>query len=93
MDNVVDRLKHALQVIIHITIPEPDDSNPQRLQVLLALTVMLLLIAVRVAVKLNGQLQSRAVEIHNVWADRLLAAKLHALELLSAQTLPENSLR
>jgi hypothetical protein len=44
------------------------------------------------AVKLNGQLYSRTVEIQDVAADAVLSKEFQVKELLVADVLPENSL-
>ena len=81
------RLHHAVEVLDHIDIPEPQHMITRRFQkrgpVGVRVHIML------AAVQFDDQLGLDAEEIHHIAADRRLAAELGGFELAVAQRVPE----
>ena len=89
MHQFVDARQHTLRIAQHVVVPESQDPDAELAQCLRSFVVVGLcaFFTVLLAVEFDGELERIAVEIHNVIADRMLAAEFHA-ELVVAQQPP-----
>src|SRR5688572_8948249 len=87
-----DCIQHCVRVIEHIGVAEAHDTITVRLQPPGSLDVATDAHVVRRPVKFDDQLQLRAEEIGEVWADGNLSAELQTIELPVSKALPEDSL-
>ena len=79
-----NRLKHALQIIVNVRVPESENGQFLVLQELLADSVSRFSPNVALSVKLDHCSMRAGVEVNDVRSDRLLAAKLDSAELVAS---------
>ena len=87
-ENHDNRGQHTVRIPKDIIVPESDDPEPSRLQPTGALRIVVRLLLVLPAVKLDNQSPFIADKIRDVLADCLLTPKLEAEQLVSAQMAP-----
>jgi hypothetical protein len=88
-----DAGEHTRPLVQHLLVPEANDADAARLQVLRPDRVLLLLLVVDLSIHLDGQLVCRGVEVEDEPVDRVLPAEPNTAELPLAQHLPEHRLR
>ncbi len=83
--------EYALDVLVHICIPDTNDFQSQLFNHLLPFSVILLgrFSNVSFAIYLNDQMCGRTVKIHNVFTDAILSTKLQSTKLFTFQSSPE----
>ena len=86
-----DAGQHAFEIPQNVIIPESDDFESVGLQPRGSRGVLLCLFGMLAAIDLDDQLMPQAAEIDDVIADRMLTAKLRAIEALRAKVLPEEA--
>ena len=93
-DLVPNHFQHSVEVVVNLRIQEPEDLNPKRLNVFLALSVVFAGARLKVAVpiELDSQLGLDREEINHKWSDTILTAKLASKQLASFEPRPEDNL-
>ena len=84
-DKVMNVIKHALLFAHEIRIRSAHDGQSLCAQKSIMRCIMRARKTVRVAIKFNDQLCISAKKIDDVWANGLLAAKMHACHLMIAK--------
>jgi hypothetical protein len=84
-----DDLQHTIEVFSDIGIPEAQDRHALLLQPFIALTVARPSLSVLPAVEFDSESQCRAIEIENVTAGWMLAAKLRVADLTVSRPMPQ----
>jgi hypothetical protein len=87
-------LRYALDVLQHIIIPEPYDTNIQFLQISVPLSIMFLAayICMLSSINFDGYSSLRTVEVEDIWAYAVLSEELEAGHLSVSQQAPQSSL-
>ena len=83
---------HALGVVQEVVVPDSKDlQSGDGLEIILAPSVWHTPIVMAPAIELRDQSVRRAVEVDNIWSDRMLAAEFHALQPAIAKQSPEDA--
>lgn len=87
--------KRAVQSLVNIRIPEPDDANAFRgdKSASFFIASQRFLAAMAVAVDLDSELQRRAIKVDNIRADRMLPPELKPVQLFRFEARPKLSFR
>ncbi len=86
-------LQHHGETLEHRVVPKADHAKAVAFQERGAGLIVLDLVSMLSAVELDHQAMLPATEIHDVRADRLLAAKFRSCKLPTAKSTPEFALR
>ena len=88
-------MQDALEVPLHLVVPEPDDTESFTLKPRSSLLIRYPhdSFVVMPAVNLNDQAAFEANEVDDVWANGLLPAKLRSCRASPRQSTPQGSLR
>jgi hypothetical protein len=92
-DPIVNRLGDTIKIVLHLPVGEPQEPNPQGLQLLLSVDVLTSFELVRITIDLHRQHQLGREEIHDEFVDRSLAVKIDAASLSSLEMAPQQDLR
>ncbi len=83
-------LQHAFQLSQHLPIVKPQHPQPELIQRPITLCVALCRVRFEMlsAIDFDDESYRRSVEVDDEFAERLLAVKVDAFDLLAAQPLP-----
>src|SRR5579859_6000164 len=85
--------QHAFQIRQHLVVPVTNNRDALLRKPLLAAIIGLLpLLGVLSAVDFDRQMETGAVKVDGVGADRMLLSKRKAAELIAAQCVPQSKL-
>src|SRR3954468_24634878 len=84
-----NRLQHRMEILEHVGVHKPDHVQTFLSQHLTPSFVILLSPLVRISVQLHDELRSRAIEVDDVPANRVLPTELKPVQAVSTEAPPE----
>ncbi len=86
-----DCLKHPVQFVEYLIVPESQNPVSHFLQFIGTVFVVWNMIHMLAAIQLNDEISFKTDEIYDVWSYHLLAAELVAVESVGPQLVPQCS--
>jgi hypothetical protein len=91
LQRIANCANHRGQIVAHRTICHPQHANLEAGQIAVAQMVVALLPAIRTAVEFHHQPRSMAVEVHDLWWERMLSSEMDS-QTVATQLLPHDAL-